>query len=82
MKIIHNHINEYEHYEDLVTDFKNMPSEMKKNGVMLHNSKKKAEKDLKYQHDKFKHLGARIFWWDKGDFEGTTYYNIYECLYD
>ena len=82
MKILHIELTEFETLEELRTTFYNIDKEMGKNGCQLTSSKKKAEKKLKDQYEKFGTLGNRIFWYQKCIFKGNETFVINETLFD
>jgi hypothetical protein len=82
MKILHIGLSEYETLEELQTAFNNLGKEVNKNGCQLMSSKKKAEENLKYQYEKFNVLGSRIFWYERGLFEGKETFILNETVFD
>lgn len=82
MKILHIGLSEYKTLEELQTAFYNLGEEVNKNGCQLMSSKKKAEENLKYQHEKFNVLGSRIFWYEKDVLEGKEMFILNEAVYD
>jgi len=82
MKILHISLSEFTTLEELQTSFKNLGQEVNKNGCQLMSSKKKAEENLKYQYEKFNTLGSRIFWYEKGVFEGNETFILNEVVFD
>lgn len=82
MRKIHVALAEYDSFEELLRYFRNMPSDMKTTGVQLASSKEKAEKNLQYQYDHFKHLGARVFWCNCEELNGVKYFILTEVLFD
>lgn len=58
MKILHINLSEYTTLEELHTAFNELGPEVSKHGCQLMNSKKGAEKNLKYQYENFRTQGT------------------------
>lgn len=82
MKILHIGLSEFTTLEQLQTAFYNLGEDVSKNGCQLMSSKKKAEENLKYQYEMFNTLGSRVFWYEKGNFEGTETFILNEVVFD
>jgi hypothetical protein len=75
-------LTEHDSLEEVTKAFMEMPEEMKKTGVQLVSSKKQSEHNLNYQWEHFAHLGARVFWWEKVEYNGVVTFVTYEALFD